>query len=99
MTSTSTGNTTPILQNGRLRPGIYKIQNIHTETFLDIHQHSKEVCCRPARDLEDGGGLVRPSPPSTVRMPDYYKWEVNSLGAGHTVQKASSVMESAPSPY
>ena len=49
----------PIFQDGRLRPGVYKIQNLKSETYLDVIQHSKELCCRPARDLEDGKGLVR----------------------------------------
>ena len=63
MTSISTTTTTSIFQNGRLKSGIYKIQNIHTDTYLDILQGSKELCCRPARDLEDGRGLVRPTVP------------------------------------
>jgi len=32
-----------ILKDGELEPGIYKIQNIYSETFLDIHVHSREV--------------------------------------------------------
>jgi len=51
--------TMTILKNGKLKPGIYKIQNLHSETYLDIIRHSKELCCRPARDLEDGDGIVR----------------------------------------
>ena len=51
--------TTTIFENGNLKPGIYKIQNIYTETFLDIEVHSREMCCRPKRDLGEGRGLVR----------------------------------------
>jgi len=50
----------PIFNDGRLRPGIYKIQNIYTETFLDIKVHSRELCCRPAGRLGEGRGIVRP---------------------------------------
>ena len=93
MTPTPTSDTAPILQNGRLMPGIYKIQNLHSKTFLDIHKHSKKLCCRPALDLEDGG-LVRLPLPSTARTSDYYKWEIKSFGGGHTVQKASGAIRS-----
>ena len=65
MTSSSS-----IFENGRLKPGIYKIQNLSSETYLDIHRHSKELCCRPARDLEDGGGLVRLSLPLAICVSD-----------------------------
>jgi len=52
------------------KPGIYKIQNLFSETYLDIHRHSKQVCCRPFRDLEDGRGLVRLYLLSVVRVCD-----------------------------
>ena len=57
----------PIFENGILKSGVYKIQNIYTETYLDIHLHSMEVCCRPANDLGVGRGLVRQSPLSVIR--------------------------------
>jgi hypothetical protein len=60
MTLNSTNKSSSILQDGKLKPGIYKIWNIFTETYVDIEVHSKNVCCRPARDLEEGNGLVRP---------------------------------------
>ena len=50
---------TTIFQDGKLKPGIYKIQNLYTENYLDIHLHSMELCCRPAKDLGNGRGLVR----------------------------------------
>jgi len=59
MTSTSIPS---IFENGKLKPGIYKIQNLYTEGFVDIHEHSREMCCRPARDLGDGRGMVRQHP-------------------------------------
>ncbi|KAF9649751.1 hypothetical protein BDM02DRAFT_1745526 [Thelephora ganbajun] len=70
MTLNSTSNTSSILEGGKLKPGIYKIQNIQTGTYLDVEVHTREVCCRPPKDLEEGRGF----------------WEIKSLGAGYTVQ-------------
>ncbi|KAF9642075.1 hypothetical protein BDM02DRAFT_2708081 [Thelephora ganbajun] len=76
-----------IFKDGRLKPGIYKIQNLYAETYLDIHQHSKGVCCRPGRDLEDGRGLVRLCLPSAIRLSDAHKWEIKTFGVGYTVRR------------
>ena len=54
----STSDSSSILEGGRLKPGIYKIQNVSTETYLDIEVQTREVCCRPAKDLGEGRGLV-----------------------------------------
>jgi len=70
MTQNSTGGPS-IFSEGKLKPGIYKIQNIYTDTYLDIEVHSREVCCRPAKDLGEGRGL----------------WEIKQFGAGYTVQR------------
>ena len=70
MTLNSAIDSASIFENGKLKPGIYKIQNLRSETYLDIYRHSKELCCRPARDLGDGGGLVRPSLIRAVRVSD-----------------------------
>ncbi|KAF9783525.1 hypothetical protein BJ322DRAFT_1071542 [Thelephora terrestris] len=59
-----------IFKDGRLKPGIYRIQNIRSDTYLDIHQHSNEVCCRPKREIEEGRGL----------------WEIMDLGVGYAVK-------------
>jgi len=56
---------------GTQKPGIYRIQNIYTEGYLDIEVPSRDVCCRPARDLREGRGL----------------WEIKQFGAGYTVQR------------
>jgi len=69
MTLNSTGDSSSIFKDGKLKPGVYKIQNLYSETYLDIHRHSKQVCCRPARDLE-GRGLVRLYLPSAVHVSD-----------------------------
>lgn len=70
MILTSTSDPSSIFEHEKLKPGIYKIQNLDSGTYLDIHQYSKEVCCRPAQNLEDGKGLVCPSLPLAVRVSD-----------------------------
>ena len=89
MTLSSTSYPSSIFKDGRLKPGIYKIQNLYSETYLDIHQHSKQACCRPAQDLEDGRGLVRVRPLSVARVSNICKWEIKSFGVGYTVQRVS----------
>ena len=59
-----------IFEGERLKSGVYKIQNLYTEGFLDIHLHSMEACCRPANDLADGRGLVSPHLLSVIRISD-----------------------------
>ena len=71
MTLKSTTDSSSIFKDGKLKPGIYKIQNLFAETYLDIHPHSKELCCRPAKDLEDGRGLVSQYPSSVLHVSDY----------------------------
>ena len=46
-----------IFEDGKLKPGIYKIQNIFGQTYVDIREHTRELCCRPPT-LLDGKGLV-----------------------------------------
>ena len=94
MTLNSTNASSSVFKDGRLKPGIYKIQNLFSETYLDVHQHSKQVCCRPARDLEDGKGLVRMHLPSVVRVSNNFKWEINSFGVGYTVRRVSFLLQS-----
>jgi len=59
MSQSSTSSFSSSFERGRLKPGVYKIQNVYAETFVDIHEHSKELCCRPHKDLEPKKGLVR----------------------------------------
>jgi len=93
MAPDSTSNSSSsILKDGKLKPGIYKIQNLYTRTYMDIHDHLREVCCRPATALEDGMGLVRPLRLPTVHVSDYWKWEVKTLGAGYSIQKVRSLI-------
>ena len=66
-TMTTTSGSSSIFKDGKLKPGIYKIQNLKPEYYLDVRTHSMEVCCRAERDLEEGRGLVRVQP-SSVRF-------------------------------
>lgn len=89
MTSNSTSNFSSIFRDGKLQPGIYKIQNLYTETYLDIELHSRGVCCRPAKSIGEGRGLVRWCPSSVAYTSDNSKWEIKWLGPGYTVQRVS----------
>ena len=89
MTSNLHSDSLSIFKDGKLKPGTYKIQNIYTETFLDIEIHSRGMCCRPARDLGEGRGLVRLYLLSVVHVSDGGKWEIKPLGAGYSVQVVS----------
>jgi len=60
-----------IFQDGKIKSGIYKIQNVYSQTYLDILEHSREACCRPDWGLEKGKGL----------------WEIKPLGSGYSVQR------------
>jgi len=60
---------TSIFQGDELNSGVYKIQNLYTENYLDLHLHSKKLCCRPAKDLEGKRGL----------------WKIRRFGDGYAV--------------
>jgi len=70
MVESTTSDSSSILKDGKLKPGIYKIQNLYTQTYMDIHDHLREVCCRPATALEEGSGLVRPLQQPMVCLSD-----------------------------
>ena len=59
MTFTPSSDPLSIFKDGKLKPGVYKIQNIASETYLDVDISSRGLCCRPAKDLDEGRGLVR----------------------------------------
>ena len=63
-------NLPPIFEDRKLKPGIYKIQGIYTENYIDIELHSRELCCRPADNLGEGRGLVRWYLSSVVHVSD-----------------------------
>ena len=52
-------NPSSIFKDGKLKPGIYKIQNLFNEGYVDIYEHSREMRWRSAQELEEGRGLVR----------------------------------------
>ena len=81
--------TSSIFKDGKLKPGIYKIQNIHTEAFLDIEVSTRDVCCRSAAALGEGRGLVCPFQQPLVDVSDDQKWEIMPLGAGYSIRKVS----------
>ena len=68
--NSATGDSPSIFRDGKLKPGAYKIQNIYSQAYLDIHEHSREACCRPAPTLKEGKGLVRLCYHSVVRVSD-----------------------------
>ena len=80
-----------ILENGKLKPGIYKIQNIQSGSYLDVEVYTRAVCGRPIRDLEEGRGFVCQYP-SWSFVSDDQKWEIKRFGAGYTVQLVSAPM-------
>ena len=82
----TTGDSLSVLKDGKPEPGIHEIQNLCTRTSMDVHDHLREVCCRPATDLEDRMGFVRPLWPATHSSGDW-KWEIEPLGAGYSVQR------------
>jgi hypothetical protein len=90
MTFSSTSESSSILKDGKLKPGIYKIQNINTETYLDVEVHKREVCCRPSKDLGEGRGLVSRYSSSFAHASDGLQWEIKRFGDGYTVQRVSS---------
>lgn len=70
MTTNPPGDSVSIFADGKLKPGVYKIQNIYSETYLDIEVHSRGVCCRPANDLGEGRGFVRWYSTPVARVPN-----------------------------
>lgn len=49
-----------IFQDGKLKPGIYKIRNIVSKTYVDIKDDVRVLCGRPSTALEEGRGEVSP---------------------------------------
>ncbi|KAF9649758.1 hypothetical protein BDM02DRAFT_3128122 [Thelephora ganbajun] len=72
-----------ILQDGKIKPGIYKIQNIVSKTYADIKDHVRELCGRPSSTLEKSRGL----------------WEIQPLGPGYTIRKAGRTTFGKPDQF
>ena len=47
-----------IFVDGKLKPGTYKVQNLASQTYLEVLEPSKELCCRPASVLSPKDALV-----------------------------------------
>jgi len=47
-----------IFVDGKLKSGTYKVQNLASETYLEVLDHSKELCCRTAAVLTPKDALV-----------------------------------------
>jgi len=47
-----------IFMNGKLKPGAYGVQNLASQTYLEILEHSRELCCRPAGVLTPKDAVV-----------------------------------------
>ena len=88
----TTNSTSSIFKDGKLKPGVYKIQNLHHQNYLDIQEDTRQLWGYPAKDLEEGRGFVSWCLLSRVRVSDNWKWEIKSLGAGYTVKRVSSPM-------
>ena len=87
-------NPVSIFEDGKLKPGIYKIQNIVGQTYLEIRDHSKQLCCRPASALEDGNGLVNSYLVVPVILMNYLQWEIRPSGPGYTIRKVQHRLRS-----
>ena len=47
-----------IFVDGKPQPGIYKIQNLASKTYLEVLGHSNELCCRPGTVLTPNDAVV-----------------------------------------
>jgi hypothetical protein len=58
MVYNSSKSSSPIFRDGKIRPGVYKIRNIVSKTYVDIKDDVRELCGRPSLALEDGRDQV-----------------------------------------
>ena len=47
-----------LLRDGKLKPGVYKIQNVASQNFVDVQDNQKDLCCRPINALGDMGQVT-----------------------------------------
>ena len=57
-----------IFVDGKLKPGTYKVQNLASDTYLEVLEPSKELCCRPAAVLTPNDALVIWNKPLTLKQ-------------------------------
>ena len=92
----------PIFEGGKLKPGVYRIQNIVDLTYVDVREHTKVLCCRPTTFLE-GKGLASPCSKFTQRTVLIVAFSGKSsllvpdiLYAGYGVETCSSYLQAEP---
>ena len=90
MTANPSNDSTSIFNHGRVKPGIYKIYSIYHQSYLDIQERTMQLRCYPARDLEEGRGLVSIF---AVCVFDDYKWEIKNLGIGYAIKRVSELTD------
>ena len=87
MTLASMNDSVSIFKDGKLKPGIYMIQNVVSQTYVDMQEHSREVCCRPDTRLE-GKGLVGSCLHLTRNhIHGHLQWEILPSGPGYTIRR------------
>jgi len=59
-----------ILENGKPKPGIYQIQNLAGQTYVEMQESVRQLCGRPSMASSAGDGLVRLS--ARVLNPEDY---------------------------
>jgi len=83
MKNNTTKPASSIFQDGKVKPGVYKIQNIVSKTYVEVKDHLRELCGRPPSALEHGEG----------------QWEIRPLGSGYTIRKAGSSTSARPDQF
>lgn len=81
-----------IFVDGRLKPGRYKVQNLASQTYLEILEHSKELCCRPATVLSSKDALVISNilhGPRMINVADDLQWDFQASDSGYRIKKVS----------
>lgn len=91
-------NLMPIFEDGKLKPGTYKVQNLKSQTYLEILEDTKDLCCRPREVLSGQDALVTSTHPtqlSNFRCIHYIsQWEFQTSGSGYRIKKASGATRS-----
>ena len=58
MDHSSSNTSASIFQDGKIKPGVYKIMNVVSGTFVDIKDDASELCGRSSSTLGDSRGQV-----------------------------------------
>lgn len=76
-----------IFMGGKLKPGKYKVQNLASKTYLEVLEHSKELCCRPETVLSPEDALLIYNTHSNDHRPDTSQWGFEASGSGYKIKK------------